>query len=152
MPFRETPRTVGEHIKHVRLLRGLSQPKAAALIGVDTATVLNWEKNRTEPPVVVIPSILRFLGYDPYPQGQTLGERMLALRRTKGWTIKEAARQLEVDVGTWGDWERGKTILHRRHREMVCRLLGLSAKEIVTEMAKRWNQSHQRLIRADANE
>ncbi|HUY03722.1 MAG TPA: helix-turn-helix transcriptional regulator [Rhodocyclaceae bacterium] len=119
MPVLETPKTVGEHIKHVRLLRGLSQPKVAAHIGVDTATVLNWEKNRTEPPVATIPAILRFLGYDPYPEGKTLGERMLALRRTKGWTIREAASQLEVDVGTWGRWERNIASPKGQYRLML---------------------------------
>lgn len=124
--FSDNPQTFGEHIKRARLLAGLSQPKLAALLRVDAATVLNWEKDRTEPPVTSYPAILRFIGYDPFPEPKTIGERMLAKRRAMGWTIREAANKLGVDEGTWGDWERGKAILYRRYREMVADFLGES--------------------------
>lgn len=116
------------------MLQGLSQPQTAAVIGVDTATVLNWEKDRTEPPVTSFPAILRFLGYDPYPDGQTIGERMFAKRRTMGWSIREAAHHFGVDEGTWGDWERGKRILFRRHRVLLAQLLALPTNEVILEM------------------
>lgn len=79
-------------------------------------------------------AILRFLGYEPFPEPKRLAERLLAKRRAMGWSIKEAARQLGVDKGTWGDWERGKTILFRKHRMIVARFLGLPAEEINREM------------------
>jgi transcriptional regulator with XRE-family HTH domain len=53
---------LGEHIKRCRLLRKLTQKQAAKLLGVSPFTVLNWEKNKTIPPVQTIPAILRFLG------------------------------------------------------------------------------------------
>ncbi len=31
---------------------------------------------------------------------------MVTARRTKGWTIVQAAKKLGVDPTTWGDWER----------------------------------------------
>lgn len=145
-PFSESPQTVGEHLKRARVQRGLSQPQVAALIGVDTATILNWEKSRTEPPVLSFPAILRFLGYYPYPEPQTIPERLLFLRRQNGWTIAEAARKLGVDPSTWGDWERGETILLRRHREQVAELLGLAVKAVHQEMSDRWNRAHVREI------
>jgi transcriptional regulator with XRE-family HTH domain len=61
-PFPEEPQTLGEHIKRCRLLRKLTQKQAAKLLGVSPFTVLNWEKNKTIPPVQTIPAILRFLG------------------------------------------------------------------------------------------
>jgi len=109
--YSDTPQTLEEHIKRARMLRELSQPKVAALIGVDTSTILNWEKSYTEPPIATIPAILKFPGYDPYPEGKTLGKRMLAFRRTKGWTISKAAQQTGVDVGR-GDHGRAA----RRYR------------------------------------
>lgn len=129
--FSDTPQTLGEHIKRARVLRGLSQPKVATFIGVDTATVLNWEKNRTTPPVTTIPAILRFLEYDPFPKPETLGERMFALRRRKGWSIKEAAKSLGVDEGTWGYWERTGRVKWPRCRALVEAFLnqnGISAR------------------------
>jgi len=118
------PQTLGEHIKRTRMLRGLSQPKTAALIGVDASTILNWEKNRTEPPVTSFPAILLFLGYDPFPEGTTLNERMISLRRAKGWTIKEAAHRFGVDEGTWGGWERMGKVLRKRYSEQLEAFLG----------------------------
>ena len=102
---------------------GLMQKEVAKLLGVNTWTILNWEKSRTEPPIAVIPAIVRFLGYEPFPKPETLPQCLLAKRREKGWSIKEAAKVVGVDPGTWGNWERGKLILYRKHRELVAQLL-----------------------------
>lgn len=80
--------------------------------------------------------------YNPYPEGKAIRERLVFKCRTMGWSIKEAANQFGVDEGTWGDWERGATILYREHREMVGRLLGVSAEEIHLEMREQWNRAH----------
>ena len=58
------------------------------------------------PPMRLMPHILSFLGYDPFPKPQTLSERMRAVRRAMGWTIREAAHSLGVDETTWWTWER----------------------------------------------
>ena len=113
-------------------------------MGVVPWTVLNWEKGHTEPPIASIPDIVRFLDYDPFPEPKTLPQYLFAKRRAMGWSIKEAAQALGVDPGTWGNWERGKTILYRQHRARVARLLDLSADAIDQEMASRWNRSHER--------
>ena len=138
----EEPRTLGDHLKRVRQERKVSQKAAAYILGVDPATVLNWEKGKTEPPVKAMPAILRFLGYDPYPEPVTLRERILAKRRAMGWTIGEAAAELGVDPTTWRDWEHGKVILLRKHRAMVATLLGLDSDEFDADMRARWNRQH----------
>lgn len=97
---------MGPDIRKRRLLLGLNQREAADRLKANIATVLNWEKAYTEPPIDAVPAILQFLGYDPFPHPQTLQERMLAKRRSMGWSIKEAAQALGVDQCTWGDWER----------------------------------------------
>ena len=121
-----------------------SQEQAAEQLGINPWTVLNWEKGHTEPPIESMPAITWFLGYDPFPEPKNIPERLLAKRRAMGWSIKEAARQVGVDAGTWGAWERGETILFRKRRVLIARLLGLSAKEVLTEMANRWNRSHKK--------
>lgn len=126
--FLDAPKTLGDHIKRARALRDLTQKEAADLIGVDPVTVLNWEKERTEPPIAVFPAILRFLGYDPYPAAKTLPERMRALRRVHGWPIREAAHRLGVDEGTWGQWERGTPIVWKRYLALVNAFLGQNEK------------------------
>ena len=113
------PQTLGEHVKCMRLRRGLTQQAVGALLGVSAGTVLNWEKGETEPPIASMPAIIQFLGYDPFPKPESLTERMHALRRTMGWTIKEAAEHLHVDPSAWGTWERTGHIPWKRYRDMV---------------------------------
>ena len=137
----ENPQTIGEHVKQVRVLRRLSQAQAATLVGVDQFTVLNWEKNRTEPMVTSVPDIIRFLGYDPYPEPEALAERMLAKRQAMGWTIKQAARELGVDEGTWGAWERGIIIPWPRYQQMLDKFLVVEAVHPINSNVK----SHGRL-------
>ena len=105
---------------------GLMQKEVAKQLGVVPWTILNWEKAHTEPPIASIPAIVQFLGYDPFPQPETLPLLLLAKRREMGWSIKEAAEALGVDPSTWGNWERGHTILCRKHREIVAQFLDLS--------------------------
>lgn len=38
-------------LKSVRAMRGLSQSALAGMIGVDRATIINWEKGKTIPTV-----------------------------------------------------------------------------------------------------
>lgn len=120
----------------------LTQKQVAKQIRVNSWTVLNWEKGHTEPSIESMPAVVQFLGYDPFPGPKTLPEQLLAKRRAMGWSINEAALQLGVDEGTWGDWERGEIIHFRRHRVLVARLLGLAPEEIHREMSDRWNRSH----------
>jgi transcriptional regulator with XRE-family HTH domain len=136
------PQNLGEHIRKRRLELGLTQVKTAKTLEVAAQTLLHWEKGQTEPPIEAVSAILRFLGYDPFPEPRSLPERLLAKRRVMGWSIKEAARQLGVDEGTWRDWERGETILYRKHRVLVARLVGLPIGEVNQEMGACWNRSH----------
>ena len=125
------PQTLGEHVRKRRLELRLTQKQAAERLGVNPWTVLNWEKDHTEPPIESMPTIIRFLDYDPFPVAKNIPERLLATRRAMGWSIKEAAWQLGVDEGTWGAWEQGKTILFRRHRLLVARLVDLPKDEFL---------------------
>ncbi len=60
-PYSENPRTFGDHLKRARLMYGLKKRNVAALIGANIATIINWEKGRTKPPVPSIPAIIAFL-------------------------------------------------------------------------------------------
>jgi len=133
-------------MRRKRLKMGLMQKEVADQLGVNSWTILNWEKGHTEPPMASIPAILQFLGYDPFPVATTLPQRLLAKRREMGWSIKEAAEAVGVDPGTWGNWEYGQPILYRQHRARVARLLNLSANVLDQEMALRWNWLHERVL------
>jgi helix-turn-helix protein len=51
-------------------------------------------------------AILRFLGYDPRPEPETLGGRIRAAREAEGLSEEALARQLGLDPGTVAAWER----------------------------------------------
>jgi len=145
-PYDFEPKSLGDHIRKKRLELGLLQKEAADRLGVNPWTILNWEKGHTEPPIASIPAVVKFLGYDPFPEPKTLPQHLCAKRRKMGWSIQEAAEFVGVDPGTWGNWERGQTILYRQHRARVARLLDLPADAFDLEMALRWNRSHERVL------
>lgn len=89
-----------------------------------------------------MPAIIRFLGYDPFPEPKNLPERLLAKRRAMGWSTREAALQVGVDEGTWRAWEQGGMILYCNHRLLVARLLDLLKGEVDQGMGVRWNRLH----------
>ena len=49
------------------------------MLGVDTTTVNNWERNRSNPRLYLIPKIAEFLSYNPFPIIQT----SLLLKRSR---------------------------------------------------------------------
>lgn len=79
-------------------------------MGVNERTVWKWEHDVCEPPITLMPRVISFLGYDPYPEPVSYPTRLLAKRRTEGWAIWEAAERLGVNEGTWALWERGTTV------------------------------------------
>jgi len=101
------PKSLREHLRQVRTSQKLTQGDVARLIGTNTETYQHWEKGYTEPEIESIPSIVRFLGYDPYPAPTNLQERMLSKRRRMGWTLNVAAKLFKVNRKTWKAWEQG---------------------------------------------
>ena len=112
--YTDHPTTLAEHLKCARRTRKLLQRDVAQLIGVDAATVANWENGKTIPPIGSYPGVIRFLGYDPNPVPTTLPERMLGYRRQRGLSVKEAALQLGVDEGSWGALESVRVVPWKR--------------------------------------
>jgi transcriptional regulator with XRE-family HTH domain len=89
---------------------GLDQKEVAQIIGVSVFSIIHWENGQHAPEIGFIPTIIRFLGYDPDPEPTSLGERMLAARRRLGITQRQLARRLAVDPTSVMRWERqGKT-------------------------------------------
>ena len=77
-------------------------------IGVDTTSVFNWEANTSQPDLKYMPAVIQFLGYNPLPAADTLGERLVRHRTSLGMTQGEAAKRLGVDPGTLARSERGE--------------------------------------------
>jgi len=105
------PETIGEHIRKVRMDKGLFQREVAAIIGVTEDTVTYWENGRAEPQVQFAPKIISFLGYSPYPADlTTLGGRIKRYRLIKGLSQVKFGEMLGVDGSTVCSWELGEFI------------------------------------------
>jgi site-specific DNA recombinase len=100
--------TLGDHLLRRRLTLKLLQRQAAEQIGVDKTSFHNWETNRTKPNLKYMPGIIRFLGYDPLPPGDSWADRLVHCRTVLGISQKECARRIGVDQSTLARWERGE--------------------------------------------
>lgn len=114
---------LGEHLRKRRYELGLLQKDVARQMGVNQWTLIGWEQDRTVPSVRMLPKIIAFLGYDPFPQPATLGERIIAKRRALGIARKSLARELQVDEGSLRKWEHDAATLTDRSRTVVEKFL-----------------------------
>ena len=85
-------------------------------MGVSEEALSNWENGICEPHVRLFPKVIVFLGYEPWDEATTFGERLIAERRRRGLSVKRAALLLGVDEGTFAKWEgegRMPRLIHR---------------------------------------
>jgi len=85
------PKTLGEHLRKRRWEGKWLQKEVALRLGVNQWTLIGWESDRTVPSVRMVPKIIAFLGYDPFSKAVTLGERIVAKRRSLGIARKRLA-------------------------------------------------------------
>ena len=115
-----------------RIDLALLQSEVAKRIGVCETTVWNWEKGGLEPEIRHLPAIICFLGYDPRPDAQTLGETRL----NGPAIIGELIRNMEL-----GQFELNYSVLLPcifslyLHPEDYARLAGVL--ELIVDDAKR---------------
>jgi len=122
--FPKELRTLGDHLRKRRLELGLLQRQVAQRVGVSKGTVVNWEVNATTVALKHLPSVVGFLGYAPFPEPKTLGERITRHRWLNGISREQLAEQLGADESTVWRWEAGRGRPDRRLRERLERLLG----------------------------
>ena len=77
------PKTLGDHLRKVRLERNLSQQKTAKLFGINGMYLSSWELNRKQTHPKHLEAIIQFLGYTP--KLTSTFDRLGA--RTKLWRI-----------------------------------------------------------------
>jgi hypothetical protein len=94
-------------------------------LGANEWSVIGWERKGRKPSVEHYPAIIRFLGYEPWPEPRTLAEALIAERRRRGLAICAAAAAMGVDEGTWGRWEKGEWKPTSRTLPMIDAFLGL---------------------------
>jgi DNA-binding transcriptional regulator YiaG len=80
------------------------------------ATIRNWERQRTLPEIRFVAPIIKFLGYNPFPEPESFPERLKTYRMRMGLSQEKLAEKLGIDSGTIGGWERG---IHRPTKESL---------------------------------
>src|ERR1700731_2837268 len=118
-PYPKALKTLGDHIRKRRLVLGLLQKQVAEQIGVDTASIVNWESNKIQPMVHCLPGILAFLGHNPLPEADDLIGKLKRLRATMGLTQEQLAQKLGIDESTIAGWERGENTPVRSYRKLL---------------------------------
>jgi len=100
--------TLGDHLRKIRLDRGLSQVEVARQLKVTTETVTGWELNRHEPKTTLVKRIYGFLGYCPCALGSnSIGDRLRQARLCLGHTQKQAASKINCDCSNIRLIEKG---------------------------------------------
>ena len=102
------PKTLGDHLRKVRLERGLSQDQVARELGVSIATIFNWEANQTRVQTRFMPQVVAFLGYDPREEASQIGDRIRMLRERQGLSQVALAAKLGLNASTVVRWECGR--------------------------------------------
>lgn len=91
--------TLGDHLRKVRIDRGLSQPQVAKVLNVTTDTVTYWETNRNEPTAKFARAIIEFLGYLPFSFDESsIGKQLYYARLITGNTQKQVAKAIGCDA------------------------------------------------------
>lgn len=72
----------------------LLQKDVAATLGVDTTTINNWELNRCQPRLYLIPKLVQPFGYSPFPitENPSIIEAIKTYRLRHGLSQRKMAK------------------------------------------------------------
>ena len=127
--------SLGDHLRAARLDRRLTQAQAADELDVNEGTVVNWERGHTNPDLRALPRLIAWLGYDPRPAGDTLGQQVRWLRQARGLTREAFAATLGVDPTSVARWESGQSKPIRRYRRLLEDLIAGTRQEVMDRAA-----------------
>src|SRR5207253_1033043 len=99
------------------------QKCVAEQICVTESSIWNWENNESQPALRFLPAVIRFLGYNPLPEGDALIEKFTSLRKSLGLTHELVAERLGVDESTIADWEQDRTTPTGPYRKLIQRFV-----------------------------
>ncbi len=86
---------------------------------MDETSVYNWESNRIEPAVRLIPRIHLFLGYCPYTLGLPLSGQLKMWRQSLGFSQERMAKEIGVNEGMLRRWEAGERSPTQKYLETI---------------------------------
>jgi transcriptional regulator with XRE-family HTH domain len=101
--------TLGDHLRKVRLDRGLLQSDVAKILKVSPDMITCWELNHNQPTAKFAKDIIDFIGYIPFNlEGCPIGNRLYYARLITGKAQKELAKILGCDASNLRNIELGR--------------------------------------------
>ena len=94
-------------------------------MGVAVETLGNWENGHSQPEDRLYPTVIRYLGREPWREPVSLSDALVAERRRRGLSIAGAAIVVGVDEGTLGRWGSGEWKPQARSWPKIEQFLGL---------------------------
>ena len=127
VPYPTELKCVGDHIRKIRLDRGLKLEDLAKIVGVSTGTVSHWEYQKRMPQIYTFPAIIKFLGYDPlFIDSDTILAKIENYRRTHGLTYKKLARLASIGNEVIREIVKGN---HEKYPQALQKVLNIIDKE-----------------------
>lgn len=133
-PICPDPQTVPEKIAFLCRHKGVSRNGLAALLGIDKATVLKWERGRPQrrgwsKAARLDALVLAVKTGEPAPpeappRRSGLAEALYRTRRERRLSQEAVASKLSVDPATYWLWESGKRDPHPGNWPGILRFLG----------------------------
>jgi transcriptional regulator with XRE-family HTH domain len=115
--------TIGKHLKARRLALHFFQSRVASEIGVDRASIQNWERGIYRPIPRYYPAIIKFLGYIPFNHDGSLGSQTRWLRLCVGWTQEELGNAAGCEESTILRWETNQPFEKGRWNQGVAAMI-----------------------------
>ena len=93
--------TIGDHLRKVRLDRGLKQVEVAEILKTDVRNVFRWETTDRTPLPFLSKRVLKFIGYIPIDlDAASLAEQLYWARQVAGLSQEQAAKEIGVSEQT----------------------------------------------------
>lgn len=122
----ENLQTIAQHLLKRRMELGLTQKKAAKMIGVCEDTFRFWETGRVEPFITYYPKIIAFLGYVPFSiNTNTLAGKIFSYRILNGLSQEALATKVGLDESTIVELEKGEQRPFKRTLEKLRHIVRL---------------------------
>jgi DNA-binding transcriptional regulator YiaG len=97
--------TLGDHLRAVRLDRGLLQWEIARQLGVSVEVIVKWEGGHSMAPARCRVRLIDFLGYCPWQPARHPGDVLRQAREAAGLSQERFAARANVDPSTVCRWE-----------------------------------------------
>lgn len=102
------------------------QKEVAKRLRIDDASYMHWERGTRTPSITMLPRLIQFLGYDPFPESMTAGDEIVAKRRRHGISRKSLAKEIGIDESTLEKIEKSRMVLKPYVIRLMARLLAAS--------------------------